>query len=92
MNIKHYMLVDISHHPWGPTGPGDHGYIIGNIPSEVKPESNGIRTHVFAGIKKTAFYYCGEYRVKHAGKLTEEEAAFATSKVCRTTCPSCHMS
>ena len=73
-DIKDYMCVLLDHHPWVPTIPGTHGFVMLGLGIEETLFKHGERKHLFVGLSGE-FLYCGFYQLGKTDALSKEEWA-----------------
>lgn len=60
--ITDYLLTILEEHPWAPTCPGQHGYVVVGQRCEKDLFKNGQCKHLFARVGKQ-YHYCGWYKM-----------------------------
>ncbi|KAI0765053.1 hypothetical protein C8Q74DRAFT_1023511 [Fomes fomentarius] len=60
--ITDYLLTILEEHPWAPTCPGQHGYVVVGLRGEKDLFKDGQCKHLFAGVGKQ-YHYCGWYKM-----------------------------
>ncbi|KAI0361242.1 hypothetical protein OH77DRAFT_1443459 [Trametes cingulata] len=79
-NIQEYLCPSVSHNPWAPTAPGEHGYLQLGLGRNRDLFREGAYRHLFVGDKQ-GLVYCGWYHITRVEPLTKEEWATLPAQV-----------
>ncbi|KAF9056286.1 hypothetical protein BJ165DRAFT_1432397 [Panaeolus papilionaceus] len=76
--ISTYLCPTLSHHPWCPSMPGQHGFIFVGLGKDRDTYAQASLRNLFIGLPKTSakkrkFQYLGKYKVHRVESLGVEE-------------------
>ncbi|KAI0746677.1 hypothetical protein C8Q80DRAFT_1176666 [Daedaleopsis nitida] len=81
--ITRYLLVTLEEHPWAPSQPGAHGYVVVGLGNEQDLFQSGDCRHLLVGVG-CHYQYCGWYRITVTEPLTPDEWCLLPPTVKRT--------